>query len=34
MVDLEGMMYSGEAGSFMMERLQALHADISRELGD
>jgi hypothetical protein len=33
-VELEGMMYSGEVGSFVMERLQALHADISRELRD
>ena len=33
-VELEGMMYSGEPGSFVMERLKALHADISRELGD
>jgi hypothetical protein len=33
-VELEGMMYSGEPGSFVMERLKALHADIARELGE
>ena len=32
--ELEGMMVFGEPGSFVMERLKALHADISRELGD
>jgi hypothetical protein len=34
MVDLEGMMYSGEAGSFITERAEALYASLKRELGD
>ena len=31
--ELEGMMAFGEPGSFLMERLKALHAGISEELG-
>ena len=34
MVDLEGMMYSGAAGSFVTERAEALYASLKRELGD
>jgi hypothetical protein len=34
MVDLEGMMYSGTAGSFVAERAEALYASLKRELGD
>jgi hypothetical protein len=33
-VDLEGMMYSVEPGSFVDQRLQRLLADISKELHD
>jgi len=32
--ELEGMMAFGEPGSFVMERLKALHACVSEELGD
>ena len=31
--ELEGMMAFGEPGSFVMERLKALHAGVSEELG-
>ena len=31
--ELEGMMAFGEPGSFLMERLKALHAGVSEELG-
>jgi len=34
MVDLEGMMYSGTAGSFVTERAEALYASLKRELGE